>query len=200
MTFPERFVPALRAGARYIRHSLITRRILLRSILFVAPGASLWALLPLVATERLGLDAAGFGFLLGALGVGAVGGAFVMPRLRSRVSVGQLIGGASLVYALALLTLALVTNVPLIVAVLLLAGAAWLAVLASLGAAMQMFLPVVGACARTVCTHGRLRRRPGDSAPSSGACSGQYAGLVVALRRRGGRDSRRRRDAWRSGR
>ena len=138
---PERFVPALRAGARYIRHSLITRRILLRSILFVAPGASLWALLPLVATERLGLDAAGFGFLLGAVGVGAVGGAFVMPWLRSRVSVGQLIGGASLVYALALLTLALVTNVPLVVAVLLLAGAAWLAVLASLGAAMQMFLP-----------------------------------------------------------
>ena len=177
---PERFVPALRAGARYIRHSLITRRILLRSILFVAPGASLWALLPLVATERLGLDAAGFGFLLGAVGVGAVGGAFVMPRLRSRVSVGQLIGGASLVYALALLTLALVTNVPLVVAVLLLAGAAWLAVLASLGAAMQMFLPTWvrarGLSAHTVVFVG---------GQAVGALVwgvlGQYAGLVVAL-------------------
>jgi MFS family permease/quinol monooxygenase YgiN len=177
---PERFVPALRAGARYIRHSLITRRILLRSILFVAPGASLWALLPLVATERLGLDAAGFGFLLGAVGVGAVGGAFVMPRLRSRVSVGQLIGAASLVYALALLTLALVTNVPLVVAVLLLAGAAWLAVLASLGAAMQMFLPVWvrarGLSAHTVVFVG---------GQAVGAVVwgvlGQYAGLAVAL-------------------
>jgi MFS family permease len=177
---PERFVPALRAGARYIRHSLITRRILLRSILFVAPGAALWALLPVVATERLGLDAAGFGFLLGALGVGAVGGAFVMPRLRSRVSAGQLIGGASLVYALALLTLALVTNVPLVVAALLLAGAAWLAVMASLGAAMQMFLPVWvrgrGLSAHTVVFVG---------GQAVGAfvwgILGQYGGLVVAL-------------------
>jgi MFS family permease len=103
-----------------------------------------------------------------------------MPWLRSRVSVGQLIGGASLVYALALLTLALVTNVPLVVAVLLLAGAAWLAVLASLGAAMQMFLPVWvrarGLSAHTVVFVG---------GQAVGAIVwgvlGQYAGLVVAL-------------------
>ena len=138
---PERFVPALRAGARYIRHSLITRRILLRSILFVAPGAALWALIPLVATQQLGLDSAGFGFLLGAMGVGAVIGAVILPRLRSQLSESQLIGAASLLYAVTLLALALVTNVPLVVAALVLAGAAWLAVLSSLGAAMQMFLP-----------------------------------------------------------
>jgi MFS family permease len=174
---PERFVPALRAGARYIRHSLITRRILLRSILFVAPGAALW---PLVATQQLGLDAAGFGFLLGAMGVGAVGGAVVMPRLRSHVSASQLIGGASLVYAIALLILALVTNVPLVVAVLFFAGAAWLAVLSSLGAAMQMFLPTWvrarGLSAHTVVFVG---------GQAVGAfvwgLLGQYAGLAVAL-------------------
>jgi MFS family permease/quinol monooxygenase YgiN len=177
---PERFVPALRAGARYIRHSLITRRILLRSILFVAPGAALWALLPLVATQQLGLDAAGFGFLLGAMGVGAVGGAVIMPRLRSHVSASQLIGGASLVYAIALLILALVTNVPLVVAVLFFAGAAWLAVLSSLGAAMQMFLPTWvrarGLSAHTVVFVG---------GQAVGAfvwgLLGQYAGLAVAL-------------------
>ena len=177
---PERFVPALRAGARYIRHSPVTRRILLRSILFVAPGAALWALLPLVATQRLGLDSAGFGFLVGAVGVGAVAGAFVMPWLRSHVSAGQLIGGASLVYAAALLTLALVTNVPLVVVVLLLAGAAWLAVLASLGAAMQMFLPTWvrarGLSAHTVVFVG---------GQAVGALAwgvlGQYAGLTVAF-------------------
>ena len=103
-----------------------------------------------------------------------------MPRLRSRVSVGQLIGGASLVYALALLTLAQVTNVPLIVAVLLFAGAAWLAVLASLGAAMQMFLPVWvrgrGLSAHTVVFVG---------GQALGALVwgllGQYAGLVMAF-------------------
>jgi MFS family permease len=177
---PERFVPALRAGARYIRHSLITRRILLRSILFVAPGASLWALLPLVATQRLGLDSAGFGFLVGAVGVGAVAGALVMPRLRSLLSASQLIGGASLVYSAALLTLALVTNLPLVVAMLLLAGAAWLTVLSSLGAAMQMFLPTWvrarGLSAHTVVFVG---------GQAVGALVwgllGQYRGLAAAL-------------------
>jgi MFS family permease len=177
---PERFVPALRAGARYIRHSPITRRILLRSILFVGPGAALWALLPLVATQRMGLDATGFGFLLGAMGVGAVGGALVMPRLRSHVSASQLIGGASLVYAIALLTLALVTNLPLVVTVLVFAGAAWLAVLSSLGATMQMFLPTWvrarGLSAHTVVFVG---------GQAVGAflwgLLGEYAGLAAAL-------------------
>jgi MFS family permease/quinol monooxygenase YgiN len=177
---PERFVPALRAGARYIRHSRITRRILLRSILFVGPGAALWALLPLVATQRLGLDAAGFGFLLGAMGVGAIGGAIVMPWLRSHLSASQLIGAASLVYAIALLTLAFVTNLPLVVAMLVLAGGAWLIVLGSLGAAMQMFLPewvrARGLSAHTVVFVG---------GQAIGAFAwgllGQYAGLVAAL-------------------
>ena len=177
---PERFVPALRAGARYIRHSPITRRILLRSILFVAPAAALWALLPLVATQRLGLDAAGFGFLLGAMGIGAVAGALVMPRLRAHVSASQLIGAASLVYAVALLILALVTNLPLVAAVLVPAGAAWLAVLSSLGAAMQMFLPTWvrarGLSAHTVVFVG------GQAVAAFGwGLLGQYAGLGAAL-------------------
>jgi MFS family permease len=177
---PERFGPALRAGARYIRHSLVTRRILLRSALFVLPGAALWALLPLVATQRLGLDATGFGFLLGALGVGAVAGALVMPKLRPYVTAGQLIGGASVLYTIALLALAFVENLPLIVAVLFFAGAAWLAVLSSLGAAMQMFLPAWvrarGLSAHTVVFVG---------GQAVGALVwgllGQYAGLGVAL-------------------
>ena len=177
---PERFVPALRAGARYIRHSLITRRILLRSILFVGPGAALWALLPLVATQQMGLEAAGFGFLLGAMGVGAVGGAVVMPWLQSRVSASQLIGGASLVYAIALLTLALVTNVPLVVAVLVMAGAAWLIVLSSLGAAMQMFLPV-WVRARGLSAHAVVFVGGQAIGAFAWGLLGQYAGLAAAF-------------------
>ena len=51
----ERFMPALRAGGRYVWHEPIVRRILLRTILFVAPAVALWALLALVASQRLGL-------------------------------------------------------------------------------------------------------------------------------------------------
>jgi MFS family permease len=138
---PERFTPALRAGARYIRHSPVERRILLRSGLFVLPGTSLWALLPLVASGRLELGAGGYGLLLAALGIGAVGGAVGLPRLRARMSTSQMLVVASVVYAGALVVLASSRNGWLVAAVLVPAGAAWLAVLSSLSAAMQMFLP-----------------------------------------------------------
>ncbi|HKG50014.1 MAG TPA: MFS transporter, partial [Actinomycetales bacterium] len=52
---PERFLPALRAGGRYVRWSPVVRRILFRCGTFVLPATALWALLPLVATRRLGL-------------------------------------------------------------------------------------------------------------------------------------------------
>ena len=73
---PERFIPGLRAGGRYVRHAPVVRRILLRAALFLVPGSALWALLPLIATRRLGLGSDGYGLLLGALGVGAIGGAW----------------------------------------------------------------------------------------------------------------------------
>jgi MFS family permease len=138
---PERFVPALRAGARYVRHSQVVRRLLLRSALFVLPGTALWALLPLVATQRLGLGSGGYGLLLAALGIGAVAGAVVLPRVAERLSTGLMVFIASLVYAAAQLGVVLVESLPLVVVLLLPAGAAWLAVLSTLGAATQVFLP-----------------------------------------------------------
>jgi MFS family permease len=138
----EPFVAALRAGGRYVRHSPIMRRMLLRMGLFVVPGVCLWALLPLVASARLGTGASGYGLLLAALGVGAVGGAPLMPRLRARFSDNQLLLVSHLVYAGALVVLALV-RVPWVVAVAMVpAGAAWMTVLSSINANVQMFLPV----------------------------------------------------------
>ena len=47
----ERFLPALRAGGRYVRHEPVVRVILGRLAMFVAPAAALWALLPLIASQ-----------------------------------------------------------------------------------------------------------------------------------------------------
>ena len=41
----ERFLPALRSGARYVRHEPHVCTILVRVVLFVAPATALWALL-----------------------------------------------------------------------------------------------------------------------------------------------------------
>jgi MFS family permease len=138
---PEPFVAALRAGGRFVRHSPAMRRFLLRVSLFVLPAVALWALLPLVASNRLHMSAGGYGVLLAALGVGAVAGALVMPRIRNRATDNQLLLFSTLVYAAALAVVALVPN-PVIVALALVpAGTAWMAVLANVNAIVQLFLP-----------------------------------------------------------
>ncbi len=138
---PERFASALRAGERYVRYSPVVRRILVRSALFLVPASALWALLPVVASQRLGLGANGYGLLLGALGVGAIAGAFILPRIRARLSSNTMLLIASIVYGAALVAVVLVPNAAVIMVVLIPTGVAWMAVLSSMNAEMQLFLP-----------------------------------------------------------
>jgi MFS family permease len=138
---PERFLPGLRAGGRYVRNAPVVRRILLRAALFLVPGSALWALLPLIATRRLALGSGGYGVLLGALGVGAIGGAFLLPQLRARLSANAMVAVASLAYTAALVVTALSRSVVLTVLVLLPTGLAWIAFLSNVNAALQLFLP-----------------------------------------------------------
>lgn len=138
---PERFLPGLRAGGRYVRNAPVVRRILLRAALFLVPGSSLWALLPLIATRRLALGPGGYGVLLGALGVGASGGAFVLPQIRARLSANAMAAVASLIYAAALVAVVLSRAPTLTILVLLPAGVAWIAFLSNVNAALQLFLP-----------------------------------------------------------
>jgi MFS family permease len=137
----ERFLPALRAGGRYVRNSPVVRRILLRLSLFVVPANVLWALLPLLATRQLGLDSSGYGLLLAALGIGSIAGAFSLPRLRVMLSTDALLVVASLGYGLAVIVLALTHSTLVALPFLLIAGGAWITVLANLNAVTLAFLP-----------------------------------------------------------
>jgi MFS family permease len=139
---PERFLSALRAGGRYVRHSPVMRRLLLRSALFVVPATALWALLPVLASATLGLGAGGYGALLAALGAGAVGGVFVLPPLRARFPVNVLLALACLLFGTAMAVLVLVARPVVAVVALVPAGLAWVAVLSGVTAAIQLFLPV----------------------------------------------------------
>jgi MFS family permease len=138
---PERFAAAVRAGGRYVRHSRVVRRILLRAGLFMLPGSALWALLPLVASQRLGMSASGYGILLAALGVGAIMGALLMPRIRTRITLNRLLFGAGVVFAAVMVVIALVRQPVLVTVALVPAGIAWVVVLSSVNATMQLFLP-----------------------------------------------------------
>lgn len=137
----EPFISALRAGSRYVRYAPTVRRILLRSALFLVPASALWALLPLVASQQLGLSASGYGLLLGALGVGAVAGGVFLPRLNARLSPNALLLATSIEFALGLVVVVVTRNLAVILIVLVLTGIAWIAVLASVNTALQLFLP-----------------------------------------------------------
>jgi MFS family permease len=137
----ERSLPALRAGGRYIWHEPIVRRILLRAVLFVVPAMALWALLPLIATQRLGLGAGGYGVLFGAFGLGAMVGALVLGRVRDQLTNNGMLGVAGILYAAASAVIVLTPSFPAALATLVFAGLAWMAVTSTLAAELQLFLP-----------------------------------------------------------
>jgi MFS family permease len=137
----ERLVEALRAGGRYVRHALIVRRLLYRAILFIPAASAVWALLPVIAARNLDLGSAGYGLLLGMVGIGAVTGALVIPRLRARLGSARLVTGAMFVTAAATALVATLGNAMLVGIALVPVGGAWIAVMSSLNSGLQLALP-----------------------------------------------------------
>jgi MFS family permease len=143
----KRLLPAEHVGAaistgwRYVAHTPALRTVLLRGLMFIVFGSALWALVPIVARDSLGLGASGYGLLLGCIGVGAIVAAFVLPALRKRLALNTLVSLASVIYAGGLLVLGLVHSIPVVAVALVLTGVAWTTTVSSLNSAAQMLLP-----------------------------------------------------------
>jgi MFS family permease len=137
----ERFLGAMTTGMRYVRHAPEVIAPILRGSTFVLCGSSLWALLPVIARTDLQQGPAGYGLLLGALGIGAVAGAMVLPRLRGKSSTDGVVAVATLVFAAATLALAFVHSFWPLFGAMVLAGGAWLSLLSSLNVAVQTVVP-----------------------------------------------------------
>src|SRR5947209_18723001 len=132
---------ATTAGMRYVRHAPALQAVLVRTGVFIFGASALWALLPVVTRHELGLDATGYGIILGSLGFGAVVGALLLPRLRRSLPIDRLTVAATLVFAGATLALAYLRFMPLVVASMLAGGMAWLAMMSSLTVAAQTASP-----------------------------------------------------------
>src|SRR5438132_1101264 len=86
--------------------------------------------------------AAGFGFLSGGLGVGALLGGLALHWLRERVVLETQIRAASVGYALTLALAAVLSDVRSLCPALVLGGAAWSIALTSLGSALLTSVPM----------------------------------------------------------
>lgn len=137
----ERFPGAFRAGLRYARASRELHVVLVRAFVFFALASSVWALLPLVARSLLGGGASFYGILLGAVGLGAIAGAIIMPKLREHLSADGLLLVAALVTAAVMAFLSFAPPQWAAVAALLALGAAWITALTTLNGVAQAILP-----------------------------------------------------------
>jgi MFS family permease len=138
---PEHLSSAIRAGWRYARNNGKLRATLARAVGFFLFASAYWALLPLVTREQLHGGPTLYGVLLGAIGAGAVGGAFALPRLKAKSGADAMVALGAAGTALALLLFGLAQQAPLAVLACLLAGVSWIVVLATLNVSAQVALP-----------------------------------------------------------
>ena len=137
----ERFFAAIRTGARYALNNPPLRATLFRAIGFFLFASAYWALLPLVARTQIGGGPTLYGILLGAIGAGAVVGAFVLPKLRARFSSNAVVAAAAIGTALALGLFGIAREAWTALVASLLAGSCWIAAVSSLNVSAQYALP-----------------------------------------------------------
>lgn len=144
---PPRLLPreklgvAMAAGVRYVAMSPNIRIVLLRAALFGIAASAIPALMPLVARTLITGGPLTYGLLLGAFGVGAVGGALSSGELRRRCSIEWIVRIASVALAAGGATTALSHTLVLTLPALMLAGAGWVLALSTFNVTVQMAAP-----------------------------------------------------------
>lgn len=137
----ERLLASMRAGLRYTRFAPVMRTILVRGFLQTFCVSGMWALLAVVALQNLRRGALSYGILNGCIGLGAVVGAILLPRVRRRLSDDEIITAAALMFVVTLLVMAWVHAFWALVAALFLGGIAWTSTTSCLNIAVQLSVP-----------------------------------------------------------
>ena len=137
----ERFASAIRTGLRHARNNPHLRATLIRAVGFFLFASAYWALLPLVARERIAGGPEIYGLLLGAIGAGAIAGAFALPRLKKKLGADRLVAAGAAGTALTLCLFGAAREPYSALAASLIAGVSWIAVLSSLNVSAQLALP-----------------------------------------------------------
>jgi MFS family permease len=121
-------------------------KVLVRAFAFGLAGSSVQALLPVVASDLLGGGPLTYGLLLGAFGVGAVGGALMISRLHNLLSAEWVIRLAFVGFAICAAALAVGVSPFIAGAGLLIGGACWVLCTSLFNVTTQMSTPrwVVG--------------------------------------------------------
>ena len=137
----ESITGAMQTGLRYAWNSTAVRGTLIRAGAFFLYASAYWAMLPLIARQVLDGGATLYGLLLAAVGLGAVFGALMLPRLRERLDANVIVALGTVGTAAVLTLFALVPIQKVALLASLFAGMCWIAVLTCLHVSTQTALP-----------------------------------------------------------
>jgi MFS family permease len=128
-------------GLRHAANNRGLRATLVRAVAFCLFASAYWALLPVVAEKQMGAAPELYGFLLGAIGVGAIAGSFVLGWFRARLGPDRVVDIGTLGTALALFLFAAARDPATALSACLIGGACWTVNLTTLFVSAQVALP-----------------------------------------------------------
>jgi MFS family permease len=142
----EAMFTAMRAGLRYVAMSPNLGKVLLRSFVFGLTASAVLALLPVVAAALVGGGPLIYGLLLGAFGIGAVGGALLSARIQQQLSSESIVRLAFVGFAVCAGMAAISPSAWPTALAMMLGGACWVLALSLFNVTVQMSTPrwVVG--------------------------------------------------------
>ena len=150
-TVPRRRTPmltAIAAGIRFCAQSNPVRRVLIRGFAFGFGAAGFQALLPSLVRDRLHGTEITYGLCLAAFGAGSIFAALWVGTLRRRWGSDHIVTTAAVIFAAAMVPVALASSLATVMAAAFIAGGAWVSTLTTLNVAMQLRSPeeILGRC------------------------------------------------------
>lgn len=138
---PEHVVSAMKTGIRYAWHSRPLKYTMWHVSGYMFFANAVWGLLPIIAKNQFSADAAFFGWLMSAIGIGAIAGALFLPRLKNRLNANQLVATGSMITALMTCYFATGSDSLLAIIAGFIFGVGWILVLATVNVSAQQALP-----------------------------------------------------------
>lgn len=142
----ERLGDAIAAGLRYVAMSPNLGKVLFRGFAFGLTAVAILALLPLVARDLVHGGPLTYGALLGAFGVGAIGGALTTARIRDLLSSEDIVRCSFAGFAVSAAISGASSSAWITGLALMVAGACWVLALSLFNTVVQLSTPrwVVG--------------------------------------------------------
>ncbi len=138
---PRSLLVEAAAGLRLAWKMMPLRACILRAVVFFTFASCAWALMPLIGRMVAGDQASGYGFLVAAIGAGAVLGGLALPHVRVRFGIEGCLGFGAAITVLGLLLIGWLASYAVTVLGFLAYGAGWILVLSTLNGTVQLATP-----------------------------------------------------------